>query len=166
VVITAEPPEPPDAPGYAPTPKPRAPRGARAGKPAKVRVQQDIDDGDKDRDGSIEERLGRLEKMVRALMEQQGIKRSRGEFAFKDGNQNLNIDQQQLEKMKQAAERQAARASEQAQRAVEQAKRANKDLEARLGQDREGMTDFRESFQRQIEALRKAREGLNRKWRS
>ena len=160
-VIAPAPPEPPDAPGYITAPKPRAPRGARAGRPAKVRAQQDADDGDREGDGSIEERLGRLEKMMRALMEQQGIKRSHAEFAFKDGNQNLNVDQPQIDKMKQAAERQAARAAEQAQRAVEQAKRANKDLEARLEQDRGGMSDFRESFQRQIEALRKAREGLN-----
>jgi beta-lactamase regulating signal transducer with metallopeptidase domain len=149
-------PEPPDAPAFAKPPKP--PRGARAGRPAKVR-SQDADD-DKDADGSVEERLRRVEKMVRALMEQQGMKRSRGDFNVKDGyERNLNVDQQQLDQMKQAAERQAARAADQAQRAAERVKRSNKELEARLEQENQG--NYRESFQKQIEALRKARESLN-----
>jgi beta-lactamase regulating signal transducer with metallopeptidase domain len=151
--------DPPDAPSIETTPRPPAtPRAARLGKPGKVRAQ-DAGDVEKDGDSSIEERLRRVEKMVRALMEQQGNKRAHGEFYFKDGAEhNFNLDQQQMDKIRQSTERQAARAAEQAQRAAEQANRATRDLEARVDQ---GQGNSHETFERHIEALRKAREGLS-----
>jgi hypothetical protein len=151
--------EPPDAPSIEVTPRPPvAPRAARSGRPGKVRAQG-AGDVEKDGDSSIEERLRRVEKMVRALMEQQGKQRTHGEFYFKDGAEhNFNLDQQQMDTIKQSAERQAARAAEQAQRAAEQANRSTRDLEARLDQEQ---GNSHESFERHIEALRKAREGLS-----
>jgi hypothetical protein len=151
--------EPPDAPSVDVTPRPPvAPRAPRLGRPGKVRPQDDIG-VEKDGDSSIDERLRRVEKMVRALMEQQGKQRAHAEFYFKDGGeQNFNLDQQQADKIKQSAERQAARAAEQAERAAEQANRATRDLEGRLDQ---GHGNSHESFERHIEALRKAREGLS-----
>jgi beta-lactamase regulating signal transducer with metallopeptidase domain len=169
---------PPDAP-LAPNADfaPRPPRKVRAGKPGKTPRPPESPDGIGQQDGSIDERLQRLEKMVRALMDQQGVKRSRGMAYFKDDSEmSADLYQQKLEKMrdyaeagndkvaeqkfKELAERQAARAVEQAKRAADQAKRASKDLEARIEQDQQGPGEFHEGVQRQLEALRKARESL------
>jgi beta-lactamase regulating signal transducer with metallopeptidase domain len=164
--FSAETPDPPNE-----EMAPRPPRAPRAGKPGRAPRAAESPDG------SIEERVQRLEKMVRSLMEQQGVKRSHGMMYLKDGNnQGGNLDQEKMEKLKhlaerqgdivaqeklrEMAERQAARATEQAQRAAEQAKRATKELEARMEHDEQNKGDIREGFQRQLEALRKAREGL------
>lgn len=148
-----EAPEPPEAPAA-----PSMPRVARAGKPGKAAASPDSIGEDNDRNVSVEERLRRLEKMVKALMAQQNPKHSRDFSYSKDGaDQNWNIDQQALDKVK---ERQAQRAVEQAQRAAEQAKRANRDLETRLDQGQDGKGQYREALEQQLEALRKAREGL------
>jgi beta-lactamase regulating signal transducer with metallopeptidase domain len=153
-----EPPEPSDV--AVPEP-PDAPRVARVGKPGKAPQSPDAVDENAEGNPSIEGRLRRLEKMVKELMSQQNPKRPHAYMYFKDGTeQNLNIDQQALDRIKQSAERQAQRAAEQAERAAGQAKRANKDLEARLEQDQDGKGQFREAVQQQLEALRKAREGL------
>ncbi|HTL17354.1 MAG TPA: M56 family metallopeptidase [Patescibacteria group bacterium] len=172
------PPEAPEAPSVdAAPPVPKGfPRVVRAGKPGKGRQPLDSLDAvdPAGADGSIEERLRKLEKMVRALMEQPGGKHSRNAFEFKDrANQNFNMDQQQIEqmndKMKDLEERQSARAAEQAKRAEEQgrraeeqAKRATRDLQARIEQGLQGGGEPREMFEKQLEALRKAREGLGR----
>jgi beta-lactamase regulating signal transducer with metallopeptidase domain len=153
-----EPPEPGDV--AVPEP-PDVPRVARLGKPGRAPRSPDAVDENTEGNPSIEGRLRRLEKMVKELMSQQNPKRPHAYMYLKDGGeQNLNIDQQALDRMKQSAERQAQRAAEQAQRAAEQAKRANKDLEARLEQNQDGKGQFREAAQQQLEALRKAREGL------
>jgi len=179
----AEQPEPAEVvPPDAPLPPnadfaPRPPRKVRAAKAGKTPRPPESPDGMGQQDGSIEERLQRLEKMVRALMDQQGGKRSRGMAYFKeDSGMSADLDQQKLEmmrdyaeagnekvseqKFKELAERQAARAVEQAKRAADQAKRATKDLEARLEQDHQGQGEFNEGLQRELESLRKAREGL------
>jgi beta-lactamase regulating signal transducer with metallopeptidase domain len=159
---TGEPTEPPEV---ASVPQPPAspdlpsPRMGRAPKAKRAPRSFDVMDDDGGGNGSVEQRLDRLEKLVRSLVDQNGMKRSHT-MIFKDGdNQNGNFDQKQLEKMKQLAERQAARAMEQADRVTEVTKRATRDMEARL-QD-EGMKGERgEGLQRELEALRKAKEGL------
>jgi len=164
-----EPPEAPEAPSIDVAP-PSAPHLARMSKPGKGPQPPESPDAVNDGDGSIEGRVRRLEKMVQELVGQQKSKRARAEVYFKDGadkehgmaNQNYNLDQQELDRIKASAERQAARAAEQAQRAAEQAKRATKDMQARLEQEQQGQGEFREGFQRQIEGLRKARESLGR----
>jgi beta-lactamase regulating signal transducer with metallopeptidase domain len=127
-------------------------------------------------DGSLEERIERLEKMVESLMAQQGQKHAfilRG----RSGDQNLQalVDEKEMqkmnEKMNEMAKRQAERAQEQAQRAQEQAKRAaeqaqraNKDFnfkwKAEAEQWQKGMNH--EGLEKQLEALRKAREQIER----
>jgi hypothetical protein len=119
--------------------------------PTKTPKVSDRSDPDKNADGSIEDRLGRLEKLVRELLEQQGQKHSPGTSYFKDGGDNLAM-----------AERQAARAAEQAQRAAEQAKLL-RELDEMRQQDQQHKADLRKAFERhaeQLEALRKAREDL------
>ncbi|HLH55875.1 MAG TPA: M56 family metallopeptidase [Verrucomicrobiae bacterium] len=143
--------------------KPKAPRAWRS-KAGKAPRLADTADGAVQVDGSIEDRLNRLEKMVRSLMDQQ--KRSSDMFAF-NGMQgkafpDLDRDRASEQKIKEMAERQATRAADQAKRAVEQAERATRDLEARLQKDPGGMGQTREAFEQQLESLRNAREGLNR----
>lgn len=153
-------PEAPDGPSIDAVP-PSPPHVARMSKPGKTPRPPGDPDTDNERDGSIEERVRRLEKMVHALAEQQKIKHAHGDIYFKDGadqeygmaKQTYMIDQQELDRIKGSAERQAARAAE-------QAKRATKDFQARILQEQQGQGEFREAFQRQLEALRKAREGL------
>jgi hypothetical protein len=164
----SEPPEPrevapPDAPAFPgvdaePTPMP-IPRAARVGRPGKAPPPFEFDN---DGDGSIDARLRRLEKMVKSMMEQQGGKRTRSGLYLKDGTeQNFNIDQQGLDRLKEKAERQAERAEEQAKRAQDQMKRAKEFESADQAEaEQRGRGDFREAFQRQIEALRQARESL------
>jgi chromosome segregation ATPase len=175
-VSAPEAPEPPEPPDMGPGPKIKTtPRFPKPGKMPKLADDPDARNGD----GSIEERLRRLEKMVHSLMEQQGPRRSHGTMYLKDGDndQAVIVEQQKLEKLKQLAdrqgdlaseqrikqltERQVARANEQAQRAADQAKRATKELEAMADQDQQNKGDLHEGFQRQIEALRKARESLS-----
>jgi beta-lactamase regulating signal transducer with metallopeptidase domain len=176
-VSAPEAPEPPEPPDMGLGPKFRTPRAPRPQKPGKMPKLADSPEA-RNGDGSIEERLRRLEKMVHSLMEQQGPRRSRSTMYLKDGDndQAVIVEQQKLEKLKQLAdrqgdlgseqriqqlaERQAARAAEQAQRAADQAKRATKELEAMAEQDQQNKGDLHEGFQRQIEALRKARESL------
>lgn len=116
-----------------------------------------------DGDDSVEGRLKRLENLVQSWMDQQNPRHLRGNLYFKDGaNQNLNIDQQSLDRLKESAERQSARAAELAKRAAAQSKHILKDLQARAEQEQQGKEkgEFREGYQRQIEALRQARESL------
>jgi len=127
-------------------------------------------------DGSLEERIERLEKMVESLMAQQGQKHA---FVLRgrSGDQTLQalVDEKEMqrmnEKINEMAKRQAERAQEQAQRAQEQAKRAgeqaqraNKDFnfkwKAEAEQWQKGMNH--EGLEKQLEALRKAREQLER----
>lgn len=152
---------------------PRPPRAARVPKPPKAPRFPEISDDADQMDGSMEERVKRLEKMVRSLVDQQKHGRL---MVYKDGNLNANLDQQKLEQLQQLAdmggdkvseqkfrelaERQVARAAEQTKRAQEMAKRATKDFEDRLDADPTGKGEFRESLQHQLDALRKAREGL------
>jgi beta-lactamase regulating signal transducer with metallopeptidase domain len=163
-----EPPEPPEVaapeapafPGVDGEPRPMpVPRVARVGKPGKTPLPPESDN---DGDGSIEARLRRLEKMVKSMMQQQGGKHTRSDFYLKDGTEeNFNIDQQGLDRLKEKAERQAQRAEEQAKRAQDQVKRAREFESAdRAEADQRGRGEFREAYQRQIEALRKARESL------
>jgi beta-lactamase regulating signal transducer with metallopeptidase domain len=156
IAVAPEPPEPPDVSSIDMAP-PAVPHVARMSKPGKT--PRNPENPDNDGDSSIEQRVRRLEKMVRELTEQQKVKHVH-EFYLKDGadKQNFGMDQQEMDRMKASADRQAQRAAEQAQRATEQAKRATKDLQARIMQD-QGQGE-REGFQRQIEALRKARESL------
>jgi beta-lactamase regulating signal transducer with metallopeptidase domain len=155
-----ESPEIPDVPSIDAAPRapraPRPPRAARLDRARKGPQPPDFLDAPNEEDSSIEDRLKRLEKMVRAMVEQQGMRHPRAAFNFRDENENYNVDQQQIQidKMKQMAERQA-------QRAAEQAERATQDIESRLGQQRDGV-DFHESSQHQLDAMRKAREGLSR----
>ena len=154
----------------------KGPRAAR-GKVGKIPRAPEPPDAAVQADGSIEERLNRLEKMVRSLMDQQ--KRSRGMFYSKDGADVAERDQQQLEKLRERAEaggdklseqkfkdmeqrfkEMAERQAEQADRVAAQAKRATRDLEARLEQGQQGRGELREGLQQQLESLRKAREGL------
>lgn len=156
---------------------PRPPRAARAGRAGKVPRPPESPDDMNQQDGSIDERLRRLEKMVRSLMEQQGVKQ-RG-MVYSQNGYDMNADryQQKIEKMrglaeagndkvseqkfKELAERQAARTADQVKRATEQAKRATRDLEARIEQDQMDKGEFRDGVQRQLESLRKARESLS-----
>jgi hypothetical protein len=154
-----EPPEPPTTPSMEYAPRimklPKVARMEKAGKTPKV---SDSSDSDKNADGSIEDRLRRLEKMVRELMEQQEQKHSPGTIYFKD----RGGDQAMAERQAARAAEQAQRAAEQAQRAAEQAKRI-RELDAMREQDQQYKADLRESFDRHavhLEALRKAREAL------
>jgi beta-lactamase regulating signal transducer with metallopeptidase domain len=167
-----EPPEPSEAvPGQVPEPPsidraprpPAFPRAARVGKPGRIASSEDSIDPADTGNTSVEERLRRLEKMVRSLMDSQNGKRAHATFNFKDGaNQNWNIDQEPADKLKDLADRQSARALEQAQRAVEQANRAKKDFAAHRDQQGQDKGEMREALQKQVEALRQAREGLGR----
>ncbi len=171
----------PDAPGTDPaasideTPEPPAPsadfapggkvapRAPKVGKHARVPQPPDFPDPAEGGDSSIDERLRKLEKMVRAIMEQQNPKRSHGAFEFNDGaDQDWNNDQERMAKLKDQTERQAARAAAQAQRMVDQAKRATRDLQARIEDEDQGKGEVREALGKQLEALRKAREDLGR----
>ena len=154
----------------------KGPRAAR-GKAGKIPRTPEPPDAAVQADGSIEERLNRLEKMVRSLMDQQ--KRSHGMFYSKDSSDAAERDQQKLEKLRERAEaggdklseqkfkdmeqrfkEMAERQAEQADRVAAQAKRATRDLEARLEQGQQGRGELREGLQQQLESLRKAREGL------
>ena len=157
-VTTPQTPEPPsvEAPDILPTP-----RVARAGKHAKEPQMADSPNPEDGADSSIEQRLRRLEKMVRALMDQKE-RTPRGVFLSKDGAYgNFNNNDQQMQKLKDLADRQAARAAEQAQRAADQAKRANEKMATRIERDQQ-FGEGREAFQKQLEALRQAREQLGR----
>jgi beta-lactamase regulating signal transducer with metallopeptidase domain len=133
--------------------------------------------------GSLEERIERLEQMVKSLMAQQGAKHPHGALVLRGrgGDQTLEglIDQKEMEKMtekiNEMAKKQAERAEEQAKRsadmanqqakhAAEMAERANKDFNFKwkpeAGQHEKAMNQ--EGFEKQLEALRKAREGLER----
>lgn len=152
-----DPPEAPEPPGLDNVPGPMAaPHVARVGRAPRA---SRTPDGANYAEGSIEERLQRLEKMVQSLMAHQNKRSS--DFIFKDGDQDSRIFQQQAERQKELADRQAARAAEAANRAKEQYKRA-KELEnsARMEADQRGQGEFKEAFQRQLEALRKTRESL------
>jgi len=156
-VITPGTPDAPDFDG------PRPPHVARMSKPGKTPRSPESLDGANDRDGSMEDRVRRLEKMVQELVSLQKAKHVHADVHFKDGENDQDdfmIQKQDLDRNKASAERQAARAAELAQRATEQAKRITKDLQARLEQDQQGQGEFREAFQKQLEALRKARENL------
>ena len=164
----------PDAP-----PAPWGPPRVARVKPPKAPRTPEPPDVINDNEGSIEKRLQRLEKMVRALTEQQGVKRPRV-MARSGFDMDGDRDKQKLEKLdkfkeltdrqgqmmeeqkwKEQAERQASRAAEQAQRATEQARRATKELEERLERNHQGNNaEVREAFQHQLEALRSARESL------
>jgi beta-lactamase regulating signal transducer with metallopeptidase domain len=161
----AEPTEPPavaDVPQPPASPDLRPPRKPRASRAIKAPRSADLMETDAGADGSVEQRLDRLEKLVHSLVDQNGIKRSHSMMVFKDGdNQNANFDQKQLEKMKQLAERQATRAAEQAERVTERTKRATRDMEARLQEEGMEKGEQGESLQHELDALRKAREGLN-----
>src|SRR5581483_2418851 len=167
-----EPPEPSDvAPAQlleppvidvAPRP-PSFPRVARMGKPGRTSSSEDSVEPADNGNSSIEERLRRLEKMVRSLVDQQNGKRAHGTLSLKEGaNQNWNVDQEQLDKLKDLADRQSARALEQAQRAVEQANRAKKEFAARRDDQGQDKSELREALQKQLESLLQAREGLGR----
>jgi hypothetical protein len=127
-------------------------------------------------DGSLEERIERLEKMVEALMAQQGQKHA---FVLRgrSGDQTLQalVDEKEMQKMNEKinemAKRQAERAQEQAQRAQEQAKRAaeqaersNKDFNFKWKAESEHHEKAmrEQDCEKQLEALRKAREQLER----
>ena len=156
---TPEPPEPPSG-EFAPGVK-VPPRAPKVGKHAKAPQPPGFPDSAEGADASIDARLRKLEKMVRAIMEQQDSKRSHATFEFKDGaNQNWNNDQEAMAKLKDQTERQAERAAAQAQRMVDQAKRDTRELRARIEDENQG--EGREAFGKQLEALRKAREGLGR----
>ena len=118
-------------------------------------------------DGSLEERLERLEQMVHSLMAQQGIKRH-GAIILRDGHEAGMLDEKQMEKMNERinemAKKQAQRAEEQAKRAAEMAERANKDFNFKWKAEAEhwGKGKGKEGLEKQLDALRKAREGLER----
>jgi beta-lactamase regulating signal transducer with metallopeptidase domain len=130
-------------------------------------------------DGSLEDRIARLEQLVQSLMAQQGQKHPHA-FVLRgrSGDQTLDamVDQKEMEKMNEKinemAKRQAERAEEQAKRsaemadqqakrAAEMAQRANKDFNFKWKPEAEHEKAMRvEGFDKQLEALRKAREGL------
>ena len=126
-------------------------------------------------DGSVEDRLARLEKMVQSLMDQQGPKRhgamilrgNAGVEAFQDQKRVDELNDKINEMAKRQAERaheQAARAQEQAKRAAEMAERANKDSNFKWKAQAEEWQkgNRQEGLAKQLEALQKAREGLQR----
>lgn len=126
--------------------------------------------------GSLEERIERLEQMVQSLMNQPGAKRAHGAMILRGrSSDETYVDQKEMEKMNQKmnemAKRQAERAQEQSERAQEQSKRAaemaaraNKDFNFKWKAETElsdkGMR--KEGLEKQLEALRKAKEGLER----
>lgn len=138
---------------------PRRPRVVRMPKPPKAAPSADSLEENPDGNLSVEARLRRVEKMVQALLAQQNNKRPHAYVYLNDANQNLNMDQKALEKLKQSAERQAERAAEQAERAQEQSKRMADEF--RRDHDLQSQGHFREALQKQLEALRKARENLD-----
>jgi hypothetical protein len=142
--MTPEPPEPPSV-DFTPRVK-RSHRVAKAGKAGKDPQPADLLDPAEDGDSSVDARLRKLEKMVKALMDQQNPKRPHSTFEFNEGaNQNFNNDQEQRAKLK------------------DQAKRAMRDRQARIeDEEGQGKGQVREVFEKQLDALRKARENLGR----
>jgi hypothetical protein len=157
------PPEAPEPPEMGVAPNAVPPELARVAKAARAPRPPRTPEAAGDSDDSIEKRLQRLEKMVRSLVADQNPKRLHGNLYLKDGaDQELRVNQHEIEMLRESADRQAARAVEQAKRAAEQANRASRDFQnsARMEQEMQGQGAFKESFQKQIEALRNARESL------
>jgi beta-lactamase regulating signal transducer with metallopeptidase domain len=106
---------------------------------------------------SIEERVERLEKMVKSLTAQQKNKRTLGDAwswtTPTPGQPNFNM---QFERSQAQMERDMARAQEQMKRAAEEMQRAAEDQELK------GQMNAKEMPRKQLEALRKAREGLQK----
>jgi beta-lactamase regulating signal transducer with metallopeptidase domain len=123
-------------------------------------------------DGSVEERVERLEQMVEALVAQQhGMHPGPGQPMWKGPPPpNFKMNEKDMAKMKEMAEREAYRAHEDAKRARGDAKRAAEDMK-RAAKDQEkamkekGRAEHgaqKESLDKQLDGLRRAKEGLER----
>jgi hypothetical protein len=116
-------------------------------------------------DGSLEERIERLEQMVQALMEQQ---KHHGSFVLRGRNGgDVLFDEKEMEKMNEKinamAKKHAELAEQQTKHAAEMAERANKDSNFKWKAEAEQSQKGRkEGIEKRLEALRKAREGLER----
>jgi hypothetical protein len=177
----------PEPPGDQPTPPPAAvpPAPALPGIPAAPRVaaaapaptpvpgqpprrfaapRAALAPGARPHDSSIEERLARLEEMVRELMAQRDpkhanffLKRSPDEAAIMELKEMEKMKaMRDVEKIKEHATREAARAGEEMKRATKEIEKARKlDAERRSGKRGEALG-------KQLEALEKQREMLER----
>jgi hypothetical protein len=113
---------------------------------------------------SIEERVERLEKMVESLSAQQKNKRTLGDTWSwtmpSPGQQNFSMQlehsQAQMQRDQAQMERDMARAQEQMKRAAEEMERAAKDQELKA------QMYGKDIPRKQLDALRKAREGLQK----
>jgi len=116
-----------------------------------------VDSASSSDQSSIEERVERLEKMVKSLTAQQKNTRTLGDSwswtTPSPGQQNLNM---QLQRSQAQMERDMARAQEQMKRAAEEMQRAAEDQELK------GQMNAKDMPRKQLEALRKAREGLQK----
>jgi beta-lactamase regulating signal transducer with metallopeptidase domain len=118
-------------------------------------------------DGSLEERIERLEQTVQSLMEQQ---KHHGAFVLRgrSGGDLLVEQNKEMEKMNQKmnemAKKHAELAEQQLKRAAEMAERGNKDFNFKWKAEAEQWQKGRgkEGLEKELEALRKAREGLER----
>jgi beta-lactamase regulating signal transducer with metallopeptidase domain len=130
-----------------------------------------------DKDASIEERLARVEKMVRSLMaERRGGQP--GHMEWRDGDMAKIITDKEVARIKEQAIRDATRASEEArrdaERAGEEARRAVREIQRTFGEkmkremeenyklDAQNLERHHESIAQQMEALKRQREVLQR----
>lgn len=152
-------------------PAPEPPAASRSPRPARP-----VRSGD--RDGSLEERLERLERMVESLAAQLNANAWRPMKGPAEANvidrkeiakaeafaqrqaeiaRKQVLNPKEIEKIKEHAQREGARANEQAKRATAEAEKANK-FEQKL----RATGKFKEGHQKQLEALRKQLEMLER----
>ena len=104
----------------------------------------------------MEERLDRLERMVKSLLSQQ--KRARTDLSAKESTEfNPMASSKAFGDFRADAKRETARAAEMEKRATKEAEKAMK-LEAKLREK----GPVQEGFQTQIQALQQAREALQR----
>jgi hypothetical protein len=138
---------PPAAP-----PAPRKLRPAAAARPPRLPETPE-------RGSSIEERLDRLEQMVKSLLDQQNPKRGRAqaELSIKDGEASRFSNPNAVGQFRADATREAARAAELDKRAARQVEKAAK-LEEKWREKGPGQ----EGFQKQLQGLHQQREMLQR----
>lgn len=117
-------------------------------------------------ESSIEERLARLEEMVRELMAQRDPKHANFDLRLKRGPDEAAImELKEMEKMKAMKDMEKIKdfAKREAARAAEQAKRATKEIEKTRKLDAERRHSQRgEALGKQLETLEKQRETLER----
>jgi chromosome segregation ATPase len=112
---------------------------------------------------NIEERLDRLERMVKSLLDQQNPRRGRVEFNGREFDAQALGDLKANDEARAEFKREAARAAEMEKRAAKQAEKAAKFQEkmADLGPLKDGLQAQLKALQEQREALQRAMEGLH-----